>query len=506
MIKYTPSKNIQLKLFKTPFEKTLDDENRWVILSDVLPWDDLVKPLFKVMDHRGRGSIDLRHVLGALIIKGIENLSDEEVVRAIQENIYMQYFVGLPSFTSEPLFTPEVLVAVRKRLAEQGMQEMNDTFLKYVHKAGFIKHRHEYGSKSDKEQSHRGTLKIDATVADQWIGYPIDVKLLNSVRIRTEQIIDYLYHMEFAPFGTKKPRTYRRVADGEYIDFSKKKTPRRPLVNKTRKKLLRYIRRNMSNIFQALDSIEAEYGGLTKAFEDKRMYKDFLVIQHIYSQQEDLSKKKKVKDRIVNVAQPQVRPIVRGKRPNKTEFGSKINASETEGYIRMDQIDYNNFNESKYLIQTINSYKKLYGYFPAVVLVDKIYLNRDNRNWLKANGIKHYGTALGRPLKMSKEEKRYRRKKQNKRVEIEGKFGLAKRKFGLNKIKMKRTDTSKMHIGLIALSMNICKLLADIFSFFAEKLQNFINTSKKDWKYILNVIFILFFTKIRSKNFLFNLE
>jgi hypothetical protein len=54
----------------------------------------------------GRPGLSPRIVLGALIIKHIENLDDRSVIQAIQENIYMQYFIGLKEFTVEQVFDP----------------------------------------------------------------------------------------------------------------------------------------------------------------------------------------------------------------------------------------------------------------------------------------------------------------------------------------------------------------------------------------------------------------
>jgi len=51
---------------------------------------------------RKRTSIkDARLVIGAVIIKHKLNLSDVETVQQIQENPYLQYFVGLPGYQQE---------------------------------------------------------------------------------------------------------------------------------------------------------------------------------------------------------------------------------------------------------------------------------------------------------------------------------------------------------------------------------------------------------------------
>lgn len=51
------------------------------------------------------------------------NLSDEEAILAIQENPYVQYFIGLSEFTDKPVFDPILFVTIRKRL---GVTDFND--------------------------------------------------------------------------------------------------------------------------------------------------------------------------------------------------------------------------------------------------------------------------------------------------------------------------------------------------------------------------------------------
>jgi transposase, IS5 family len=505
MIKYTPQSQISNTLFKSPFQSDLNQNNRWVLLEKMLPWDEMVTPLKKRMDSkRGRGSIDLRYILGALFIKGLENLSDEDTIRAIQENIYMQYFVGLREFITEPLFVPEVFVEVRKRLGEEGMMEINEKLLKYAHKTGMIHHRKEYrkqnqggdkGSKNKKlkadsnnpeenqkqsdssgDSPNRGTLKLDATVADQDVTYPVDTQLLNRARRETESIIDRMYKLGI--WGDKKPRTYRRNARNDYMNFSKKRRPGAKTIRKCNKQQLQYIARNLRYIDQGWDMMTEDQ--VMKVFKEPNSYRNQLVVREVYRQQKELLHKRgkknepnSIPDRIVSFHEPWVRPIVRGKSGRKTEFGAKVNFSETEGFIRADRVDFNNFNEAKDLKNQIEAFKRLYGHYPAHVLVDKIYLNRENRKYLDSKGINHYGPQLGRPAQLTKEQKRKRKKRQNKRSEIEGKFGLGKFKFGMNKIQMRRSDTSKAQINLIAISMNIWQMLLNIFALkpiFSHKL------------------------------------
>ena len=96
----------------------LSKSNRWVKLADHLPWDRIEKEYNKRLrnSHNGAGNKPARMVVGALIVKHVEKLSDEKTIQAIQENPYMQYLLGLEKFTEKPVFVPELFVLVRKRL------------------------------------------------------------------------------------------------------------------------------------------------------------------------------------------------------------------------------------------------------------------------------------------------------------------------------------------------------------------------------------------------------
>lgn len=114
---------------------------------------------------------------------------------------------------------------------------------------------------------------------------------------------------------------------------------------------------------------------------NKKPLKYFFVIQHALEQpmQMYITHTHSIPDRIVCIHQPHVRPIVRGKAGPNVEFGVKINIGFQDGYATTDHLDFNAFNESKDLIQQVEKYKDHHGHYPELVLVDQIYLNRENR-------------------------------------------------------------------------------------------------------------------------------
>ena len=95
----------------------------------------------------------------------------------------------------------------------------------------------------------------------------------------------------------------------------------------------------------------------------------------------------------------------------------------------VEQSSYDGFNQGSCLVEVLNSYKEMFGYYPEYTLVDKIYLTRVNHKFMKQNYIKHTGSPLGRPepidkgmrAKMKKEEQRkepYRSKNRPRETEI----------------------------------------------------------------------------------------
>ena len=106
MVQYDSQFQLKINSFGDLYAMKLNKNNRWVQLGNFLPWDELVKIFSKYFSDRGRNSINPRIVIGALIIKHKMRFSDDETVRSISENPYMQVFLGLDVFSAEPLFAP----------------------------------------------------------------------------------------------------------------------------------------------------------------------------------------------------------------------------------------------------------------------------------------------------------------------------------------------------------------------------------------------------------------
>lgn len=454
---YSSPNQLSLIGFETPFYNQLDSNNRWVVLSSQIPWDVLVNLFNKHNPPKqtGRPALNPRVLIGSVIIKHLLNLDDRETVAQITENMYLQYFLGYSSYIKEPPFDPSLFVDIRRRLGQELIAEMNERIYGFSMDKGSKK-----GTKTDKTgkkdkdpadelPTNKGEVIYDATVCPQDIAFPTDLGLLNTAREITEAIIDHLHAKQ--PVG-KKPRTYRQKARKSYLKVAQNKNPSKKTIRSGIKAQLQYLRRNFKTVEKQLDQFEV--------FPlDPTLQRKYWVIQTVYAQQLTMFEKgtHQMDDRIVSIHQPHVRPIVRGKARSKTEFGAKIHLSLVDGYSFLDTISWNAFNEGSCLKAYVENYRQRFGFYPAKVLADKIYCTRENRKWLKDNGIKLAAKPLGRPSAKAVEN----HVSPGERNPIEGKFGQAKTGYGMNRIKARLKDTSQSWIAAIILVLNLVKLAGE---------------------------------------------
>jgi len=508
--------------FFLPFGGKLNENNRWVQLVKLVPWEHAEKNYGRFFKNtfRGQRTLSLRMGLGALIIQERMQLTDRETVESITENPYMQYFIGLTGFQKEPPFHHSMMTHFRKRLKDV-LVELNEIVATEGVKAAQDDHddddaNHDAGGRSKRSSKkndlstdaaeqqtlftsaastsnaasadvqeqqqaieapavqevanetqssvrseNEGSLLLDATCAPADIAYPTDVNLLNEAREKLEAIIDTLHKPVIGEVA--KPRTYREKARRQYLAVSKQRRPGPKVIRKAIRRQLGFIGRDLAIIAE-----QAKTQPLTLL--SRKAYRDLLVIQELYRQQQYMYKLRthQIEDRIVSIHQPHVRPIIRGKAKARVEFGAKIAVSMTKGYAYLDRLSWDNFNESTTLIEAVEQYRNRFGRYPKVVQADQIYRTRENRRFCKQHGIRLSGPALGRPPKEGSTPKQKQITKQDagERNAIEGKFGEGKRKYGLGCIRARLEQTSESVIILQLLVMNLERRLRSLFWLF----------------------------------------
>ena len=469
----------------------LDPANRWVQLAKIIPWDAVEDEYVKNFPEARRGgeARSARFALGTLIIKEQLNLSDQETVRQIKENPYMQYFLGEAGYHYDIQLDSSSLTYFRKRFAADELKQLNRKIISQYNGEQeaqaqveettpaaateteeaeatpriAAKSNEEKTEDEDEKPSNRGTLILDATCAPADIQYPTDVRLLHEARRKLEEMMDHLQGGRKEP----KPRNYRDVADKEYKRFARKRRPGRREIRKALRKQLGYVRRDLAIVLAMQKD-----SGVELSRKEQRYLE---TITKLYAQQKEMydERKNSCEDRIVSIHQPHVRPIKRGKARAETEFGAKLSIAMVNGYADVSRISWKAYNESGDLISEVERYRERWGFYPERVLADKIYRTRANLAYCAERGIRMSGPALGRPpadKKVYAEQKEQERRESGERNAVEGKFGEGKRSYGLQRIRCHLEETSEAEIVLIFLVMNLKKILRDLFVAFFRRL------------------------------------
>lgn len=234
--------------FYLPFGGKLRSDNRWVILSKKIPWEEVEEEYVANFSEEDMGSPakSSRIAFGALILKERLGVTDRELVEQISENPFLQYFLGLPAYQEVAPFHHSMLTHFRKRFSQSALSKINEAIAHRV-LAGRQKEREDAKEDAGEDPpSPKGKLIVDATCTPADIKYPTDLNLLNEAREKTEEIIDRLH--SFRASTEKKPRTYRRKARKDYLRVAKAKKPGKKKIRQGIGKQLRYLRRNLAAI------------------------------------------------------------------------------------------------------------------------------------------------------------------------------------------------------------------------------------------------------------------
>lgn len=159
--------------------------------------------------------------------------------------------------------------------------------------------------------------------------------------------------------------------------------------------MLQFVRRNIRQLKEILE----EMSRLGYEIADK-VIERLKVIEKIYEQQRKMycERANQIKDRIVSLHQPQIRPICRGKAGKKTEFGPKGALTLVDEFLFLDKLSNNVFSEADTGLVTkqIDNFEQKFGKKPEYCTGDRTYGTRKNREVLKERDIRDAVKKLGR--------------------------------------------------------------------------------------------------------------
>ena len=298
---------------------------------------------------------------------------------------------------------------------------------------------------------------IDATVVPADIAYPTDSALVYKAIEKAGAISDSTR----TPAGEKRPYDNREKMHSVFLELAKAKRMKSGKRRKRMRLLVDFLEKQLRYVEACLKRPEEAFNSEVAFVRACGLQK---VLRTVHNQQDEMLKQKKhsVKDRIVSIAQPWVRPIVRGKLRAETEFGMKLSASVVDGCVRFEEASFDPYNESTVFQTQAQRYCLRYGVYPESVHADQIYLTRENRKFCKKRGMRLSVRPLGRPLKdpaqKQSSDDRYKADLKE-RIIVEGKFGESKRTYSLDRVMAHLKETTLSVVHAVAAAMNLRRWL-----------------------------------------------
>lgn len=406
-------------------------------------------PLREMAENFGLVSKSLRPKLGRrsyftpegkvalMFLKMYTGLSCPNLMKQLNVNIHYQMFCDVMIDPTRPLtnykLLDDIMLDLAKKLKIQQQQDLLAEMWKPYMK--------------DLE-----TMYTDATCYESEMRYPTDPKLLWEGIEKSYRIM-----CEFSSrLNLHRPRT--KFLDVQKANLGYRKQRRR--TKSQTRKIIRRLLDLLGKILKEIRRMEREIDGAGKLLTDREKG-DLDIITKMYRQQKNHFRSKdcreSIKDRIVSINKPYVRPIVRGKEMKSVEFGAKVNNILVDGISFIEKLS---FNEGTRLVHCLKMHKRLFGVEAKKVGGDTGYAGTENRDYCKANGIQTSFVKRGRPFSEEKKEKDLVRRElaRVRATAMEGSFGTQKEHYDLKRVKARTKLTEILYIFFGIHTANVVQL------------------------------------------------
>ena len=416
------SANGVLELFNTTDGRSLEWEafknSTLGKLHSTIPFQSL-SSLYPVKKHNsGRPAhFTTAGGIGLMVLKHYYKVSDAKLIELLNGNWMLQLFCGIRLQPFEVIRDTGIVSRWRVFLGKH--LEVSDF---QCICAGYW----------EEQLEHKHLGLTDATCYESHIEYPTDVKLLWKSCCWLWEKIKLISKSIKSPL----PRLKFKEQHQKYLSYQKRRRKTRKEERRRRRSLL-YL---LNKLRDEMSLILGKWRGCQrwdKARLNVHFFNRLGVIKKVHMQQRNHfdRPKDKTPNRIVSLAKPYIRPIIRGKETKRVEFGMKTNEWQVDGINFLEHGDFEAFHEGIRLIQGVWMHRRYFGRLSQAA-ADAIYATNKNRRYCTSNGISHNFKPKGNQGKHQEQKKSMQAVLGKLRAtRMEGSFGNFKNHYLLDRIK-----------------------------------------------------------------------
>ena len=127
----------QVNMFETHVEDLVKKDHPYRKLLSIINFEEFCKPLKSIMNEkRGCPGYNIESGFAGLVLQWMENLSDRELERFLQENTAGKYFCGFSLLEKTP--DHSYFSVLRKKIGTQKLADMFNLFIQKLREKGYV--------------------------------------------------------------------------------------------------------------------------------------------------------------------------------------------------------------------------------------------------------------------------------------------------------------------------------------------------------------------------------
>lgn len=393
----------------------------------------------------GRTGLSAERVLRSAVLKQYKRYSYRELRKRLNDGVSLRWFTRFYS-DSVPHFT--ALQKAIKSIKPNSWKRINDMLVQFA---------------KERKLENGRYIRVDTTVTESNIAYPLDARLLNdSVRVLTRIMQRSLELVPGFNFSFAK-RTKRAKKRCYQIVMAKG-----PKTEQRRKKLYKDLLKVANEVFHMASLCCKRLGNSTHleaiALHDQLDHYLTLSAVAIDQCERRVIKGEKVpaQEKLVSLFEEHTDIIKRGKSKSPTEFGHKVLvASCKSGLITQYQTFRGNPSDDTMLADILVNHQQQYQKAPWHLSADRRFFSAENEKQAYESGVKK--VSICKPGYRSKgrqqlEKEQWFKKLQRFRAGIEGLISGLMRGYGLKRCLWKGWQAFQSYVGLSIVTFNLQKI------------------------------------------------